>query len=153
MPAPEGKAPRATRGRKQTAGCLVRAEIDGELHYLVVHPSGNYNRHKPWSLPKGLIEEGETAEEAALRETREEAGLTCRIVAPLGEIRYRKSRKDVVGFLAEPLEPPPSRVLTDLDWEIDRAEFCLPDEARDRLHPDQRVFVDRALAVERGRGG
>lgn len=132
---------------KIAAGCLVRAELDGETRFLVVHPSGSYNRGKPWSIPKGLVEKGETPEAAALRETLEETGLAVRILAPLGEVRYRKSSKIVHGFLAEPLAPPASAVVTTIDWEIDRAEFLPADEARERLHPDQRAFVDRALAL------
>ena len=136
---------------KVAAGCLVRAVLDGELRYLIVHPSGSYNRHKPWSIPKGLVEPGELPEEAALRETREETGIECRIVAELGEIQYVKSRKKVIGFLADPLEPPAAAVLETHDWEIDRAEFLPPDIARERLHPDQRAFIDRALALEKQR--
>jgi 8-oxo-dGTP diphosphatase len=134
-------------GGKRSAGCLVRAAFDGEMRYLVVHPSGAYNRRSPDSIPKGLVEAGESDAETALRETREETGLACRIVAPLGEIRYVKSKKTVVGFLAEPLEPPPGPVLHELDWEIDRAEFLPAEAARERLHPDQRPFLDRALAI------
>jgi 8-oxo-dGTP diphosphatase len=130
---------------KITAGCLVRAVFDGEIRFLIVHPSGNYNRGKPWSIPKGLLETGETPQQAALRETREEVGIDCRIIAPLGEVDYRKSRKKVIGFLAEPVSAPASTVLTDLEWEIDQAEFLPAAEARRRLHPDQQIFVDRAL--------
>src|SRR5689334_20899545 len=43
---------------------------------------------KRWQLPKGLIDEGETFEEAALREVREESGMTAEIVAPLETIEY-----------------------------------------------------------------
>ena len=136
-----------------SAGCLVRAAFGGLLRYLVVHPSGNYNRRAPYSIPKGLVAAGEHPEETALRETREETGLSCRIVAALGEIRYRKSRKTVIAFLAEPLEPVPSPVLEPGDWEIDRAEFLPPVEARARLHPDQRPFIDRALALDAPREG
>jgi 8-oxo-dGTP diphosphatase len=133
---------------KVSAGCLVRAVFEGEVRYLVVHPSGNYNRRAPYSIPKGLVGSGESSEETALRETREEAGLRCRIIAPLGEIRYGKSRKVVIGYLAEAVEPVPGPVIEPGDWEIDRAEFLPADEARARLHPDQREFVDRALALE-----
>jgi predicted NUDIX family NTP pyrophosphohydrolase len=136
-----------------SAGCLVRGVFDGEVRYLVVHPSGNYNRRAPFSIPKGLLAPGETPEETALRETREETGLACRIVAALGCVRYRRSRKTVIGFLAEALIPPAEPVLPPADWEIDRAEFVCPAEARERLHPDQRVFVDRALGLENARPG
>src|SRR5581483_5170737 len=135
-----------TRSRRpRSAGCLVRAAFDGERRYLIVHPSGPYNRRAPWSIPKGLVEAGESEEEAALRETREETGLECRIVAPLGEIDYVKSRKTVVCFLAvTAASPPASPILEPTSWENDRAEFVSPEEARARLHPDQRPFVDRA---------
>lgn len=132
---------------KITAGCLVRHVFDGEERWLVVHPSGNYNRGKPWSIPKGLVEPGEDPETAAIRETMEETKLPVRILGPLGEIRYQKGGKRVIGFLAEPLEPPPGPVLEPGDWEIDQAEFVPADEARRRLHPDQRALLDRALAL------
>lgn len=41
-----------------------------------------------WQLPKGLIDPGETPEEAAIREVREEAGIACEIVEPLDVIEY-----------------------------------------------------------------
>ena len=42
-----------------------------------------------WSLPKGTPDGSETPEETALREVTEETGLIVRIVAPVGDIRYR----------------------------------------------------------------
>jgi predicted NUDIX family NTP pyrophosphohydrolase len=135
---------------KRAAGCLVRAVFNGEERYLVVHPSGAYNRRSPYSIPKGELEEGEDEASAALRETREETGLACHIIAPLGESQYRKSRKVVVAFLAEPVSQPPGTVLEPGDWEIDRAEFLPAEEARSRLHPDQQIFIDRALALRAG---
>jgi len=125
----------------------VVARFEGELRFLIVHPSGWYNRGKPWSIPKGMLEKGEDEAAAAVRETREETGLACRITHALGESRYVKSRKEIVAYLAEPLEPPAVTVLAEMDWEIDQAEFLPADEARARLHPDQRVFIDRALEV------
>src|SRR5256885_10422216 len=58
-----------------------------------------------WSLPKGHIEEGETAEQAAVREVEEETGIIGCVVAPLGTIDFwfvaedRRVHKTVHHFL------------------------------------------------------
>ena len=58
-----------------------------------------------WSLPKGHIEAGETAEQAAVREVEEETGIIGRVVAPLGTIDFwfvaedRRVHKTVHHFL------------------------------------------------------
>ena len=46
-----------------------------------------------WVMPKGHIEEGESHEEAAVREVGEETGLSVKVVRPLGRTEY-KFRKD-----------------------------------------------------------
>ena len=83
---------------KQSAGTLLYRGQGEQLEVLLVHPSGNYNRHKPWSIPKGLPDEGETLESAARRETLEETGVVAGDLVPLGSICYVKSRKEVHGF-------------------------------------------------------
>jgi ADP-ribose pyrophosphatase YjhB (NUDIX family) len=52
-------------------GVVYRRDEDGTIRFLLIRdPYGN------WGLPKGHLEEGETPEQAALREVSEESGLT-----------------------------------------------------------------------------
>ena len=55
---------------KQSAGTLLYRRNAEELEVLLVHPSGNYNRHKPWSIPKGEPDPDENDLEATARRER-----------------------------------------------------------------------------------
>jgi 8-oxo-dGTP pyrophosphatase MutT (NUDIX family) len=46
-----------------------------------------------WALPKGLIDPGENPAETALREVREETGVSGRLVEKLGDVRYVYTRR------------------------------------------------------------
>jgi predicted NUDIX family NTP pyrophosphohydrolase len=124
---------------KYSAGTLLYRPGDGEVEVLLVHPSGNYNRHAPWSIPKGLPDAGESLEDAARRETLEETGIVAGELRELGFIDYTKSRKRVHAFAGECLEGEP----TCPSWEVDRAEFVPLSRAYELLHTDQRPLLDR----------
>ena len=64
---------------RAAGGIVVR---DGRL--LVVHRP----RHDDWSLPKGKLEDGESWEEAAVREVEEETGLVCEPAGEAGRTHY-----------------------------------------------------------------
>ncbi len=53
-----------------------------------------------WTFPKGKLDEGETFEQAALREVYEETGMRCRIVRFVGTTNYthRKGRPKIVAY-------------------------------------------------------
>lgn len=129
--------------RKQSAGTLLYRQGAGGLEVLLVHPSGPYNRHAPWSIPKGVPNDGEIdLERTARRETLEEVGVMPGELISLGFIEYKKSRKDVYCFAGPApadAEPRPT------SWEVDQARFVSIDEARRLLHPDQVPFLDRLL--------
>jgi predicted NUDIX family NTP pyrophosphohydrolase len=127
---------------KQSAGTLLYRDGPHGLEVLIVHPSGNYNRNKPWSIPKGELDEEEDLEQAARRETQEEAGVVAGSLVSLGHIDYTKSRKRVHCFGGPaPADATPKCA----SWEIDKAEFVTLEKAKELLHPEQRVFVDRLL--------
>jgi predicted NUDIX family NTP pyrophosphohydrolase len=133
----------APKSQKISAGVLLYRHFAGQLEVLLVHPSGNYNRNKPWSIPKGLPDEGEAVEAAARRETFEEAGVD--VTGPLvelGTIRYQKSGKLIHCFAAAAPDDCSPRCAS---WEVDRAKFVSLSDAQRLIHPDQQPFLDRLV--------
>jgi predicted NUDIX family NTP pyrophosphohydrolase len=125
---------------RQSAGTLLYRRQADEVEVLLVHPSGAYNRHAPWSIPKGEPGQETDLEATARRETLEETGVTAGALVYLGSMQYRKSRKEVhcyAGPAPADADPKPT------SWEVDQARFVSLTRARELLHPDQCVFLDR----------
>ncbi len=102
-PAPEVRA---------AGGLIVR---DGLV--VVVHRP----RYDDWSLPKGKLDPGETFEQAAVREVREETGLECELGEELSSTSYhdRKGRSKLVRYwLMDPVggEFAPNDEVDELRW-------------------------------------
>ena len=81
--------------REISAGGVVVRRLRGRWHLAAIEPQGRVaktakaGRPKPvLALPKGLVDAGERPAETAVREVREETGLTAEIVARLGDIKY-----------------------------------------------------------------
>lgn len=128
---------------KKAAGTLLYRQGASGLEVLLVHASGWYNRGKPWGIPKGEPDPGETdMEQTARRETWEETGLTAGELHAIGTMRYQKSGKEIHGYVGPAPENAEPRCAS---WEIDEARFLPLEEARRRIHPDQAVFLDRLL--------
>ena len=84
--------------REPTAGGLVfRRDKNGNVEFLLIQD------HKDrWTIPKGHIEEGETAQEAARREIGEEAGLhDVDVLGWLGKIHFRYRRVDKLVLISQ----------------------------------------------------
>lgn len=77
--------------REQTAGGIIfrRNQSNNDLEILLTQDAKDR-----WTIPKGHIEEGETAKETAEREIREETGLEeMEMMAWLGKIHFRYRRQ------------------------------------------------------------
>lgn len=67
-----------------SAGGVVFRKSDNQTEIVIVMMLPD----RRWQLPKGIIDEGETAEESGLREVREEAGVDADLIAPIETIEY-----------------------------------------------------------------
>ena len=147
---------------KRSAGILMFRGSGPELRLLLVHPGGPFWAKKDdgaWSIPKGEYDEGEDPLLVARREFEEELGSPTPPgdIIDLGEL-VPPSRKRVIAFAVEgDFDPSGLKSnLFELEWppksgrmqsfpEVDRAEWFTPDEARAKILPGQRPFIDRLL--------
>ena len=132
--------------RATSAGGVVHRTVDGRLQVVLVH------RIRPplWALPKGTPNAGETLEETALRETREETGLEVALEAPLRSISYvfvrgrTRFHKTVHFFLMRPV----GGALEDHDHEFDEVAWLQAEEALELMtHATERAVVEQAVEM------
>jgi len=102
------------------------------------------------ALPKGHLDAGETPLQAAIREVREEAGVSVEHLADLGEVRYwytrggRRISKGVEFFLFGYL----SGEIADHDEEVEEVRWVpLPEAQRSLSYAGEREMVGRAIAL------
>ncbi|MBX3235174.1 MAG: NUDIX domain-containing protein [Nitrospiraceae bacterium] len=117
-----------------------------EAQVLLVRVSDAKGR-PVWCFPKGRLDNGETAAEAAVREVEEETGWRCRIDKQLACTEYwfqregRRFRKTVVWFGMSPIEH--SRTP---DGEVEEVLWLPLDEARSKLtYPSDLGLLEQAI--------
>lgn len=143
-----------------SAGILLFRRSRGELQVLIGHPGGPLWANKQegaWSIPKGIVEPGEQAQVAALREFAEETGhiVNSPDLIDLGAVVLRSGKRVVAWGAIGDLDPASVMSnLVSLEWprgsgqtiefpEIDAVQWCSPRQAMILLNPAQGAFVVR----------
>jgi 8-oxo-dGTP pyrophosphatase MutT (NUDIX family) len=123
----------------RAAGGVVWRPAGGGVEVLVVHRP----KYDDWSLPKGKRHEGESDQDAALREVEEETGLRCTLVRELPSISYndRQGRAKVVRYWEM---RPEGGSFTPTD-EVDEVRWMPPDQLAPFLSYDRDRDVVAAL--------
>ena len=138
-----------TTTRHFSAGGLVFRRVESGIRVVLISRQGG----TVWCLPKGHIHPPETTEQAALREVREEAGLTARILGTLGEVSYwfvpeghkKKVFKKLVFFLMRYN----SGSTKNHDFEVDEARWFSVGEAVKKIsYPSERKLVEQVILAK-----
>ncbi|NLU70388.1 NUDIX hydrolase [Streptomyces sp. HNM0574] len=95
-----------------------------------------------WQFPAGAVEPGESAEQAAVRETLEETGLTLAPVAPLGRRIHPHTGRTVVYTACRVLA---GRAHVAAPAEIDAVAWLTAARLPHGLFPPVRAHLDRLL--------
>lgn len=146
----------------ESAGILLYRRCNPQLEVLLVHPGGPFWRGKDegaWTIPKGEIDAGEEALQAAVRELKEETGI--RVDGPfiaLQPIR-QKAGKRVTAFACEgdcdaaaivsntfSMEWPPRSGRMQEYPEVDRAAWFTVEAAHEKINPAQFALVQELQA-------
>lgn len=141
-----------------SAGILLFRKRDGDIQVLLIKPSGPFWRNKDvgaWMIPKGAVERGEAAAEAALREFEEETGTRLTSMPfPLLKIK-QAGGKWVEAFAVEgdldaeavrsnefEVEWPPRSGRRQLYPEVEQARWMSLAEAREYMLPSQLPLLE-----------
>ncbi len=143
---------------KRSAGILLFRRRAGAVEVLLAHPGGPFWKNRDdgaWTIPKGLINEGEDPFAAARREFTEEIGIDPGDRGePLAALRQR-SGKTILAWAVEgdcdtaalrsndfSMEWPPRSGKMASFPEVDRAQWFGLERAREKIIRGQAPFLD-----------
>ena len=146
-----------------SAGILVYRYTAGRLEVMLAHPGGPFWAKKDdasWSIPKGIIEDGESTQEAARREFNEETGATIDgDLLELGSIK-QSGQKTITAFAAckdidtskvqsntFEMEWPPKSGKMQVFPENDKAQWFSIQEARKKIFKGQIGFLEKLISL------
>ncbi|MES2649035.1 MAG: NUDIX domain-containing protein [Bacteroidota bacterium] len=152
--------------KRKSAGILIYRFAGKDLEVLLVHPGGPFWAKKDigaWSIPKGEFDEEEEPLEAAIRELKEETGLTVSgDFIPLEPVK-QKSGKLVIAWAIEfdcdpeqvtsnffEMEWPPNSKIIKIFPEVDKAAWFNLEEASQKIIPGQfPILMELASVVKK----
>lgn len=127
-----------------SAGGIIVRDFDGEKKVLVTQ----HSKHHGWDFPKGHIELGESAQQAAVREVEEETGVKAEIIEKVGATEYfyweegSKVLKTVVYFLMKYIGEGKATTA----FEVSDMAWLKPEEVEEKL-----TFKDTKQLWEKAR--
>ena len=128
----------------RAAGALLwRERSAGEIEIALVHRP----RYGDWSLPKGKIDENETALACAYREVFEETGIKARFTRQLGTVEYEdnNTQKRVKYWVAQALGT--SDFVA--NEEVDQIRWLKPSDSIElATHQSDKEMIERFLEIE-----
>lgn len=141
-----------------SAGILLFRERDGRVEVLLIKPGGPFWRSRDegaWMIPKGAIEPGETAADAALREFEEEIGVPLTAL-PFSLCTIKQAGGKVVQVFAAEGDLDPTGIASshfEMEWppksgelrtfpEAEEARWMTLTEARQMMLPSQLPILD-----------
>jgi predicted NUDIX family NTP pyrophosphohydrolase len=150
-----------------SAGILLFRERGGEVQVLLIKPGGPFWRSKDegaWMIPKGAIEPGEQASDAAIREFEEETGAPLTVV-PFPLCTIKQAGGKVVEVFAAEGQLDPATIASNefqMEWppksgefqsfpEAEEARWMTLPEAERMMLPSQLPMLD-ALVERLGSG-
>jgi 8-oxo-dGTP pyrophosphatase MutT (NUDIX family) len=145
-------ATRAPIEREFSAGGLVYKRRGDDVSVVLAARRHAQTGRLVWTIPKGHLEEGESSEDAARREVREETGLEATVEGKLGDVTYWYARRNDDGTTRRIwkrvrffLMRHAGGKFADRDHEMDAVRWVPICEAPGvAAHPNERELIRRA---------
>lgn len=131
---------------KQTHSCgaVVWRDNEGVKEILLIK---QFSYKDSWGIPKGRMNEGETFEECAVREVKEETGISIKLGQRLvdAETIWKNDQKIVISYLAEQVGTDPLNT-DDPECEVADAKWFQLDKLP-RVHQYQQNLVGYSIGL------
>ncbi len=134
-----------------TSGAVIFVKDHGGLgsyKFLVIQRAKDDHFPMHWEFPRGACDKGETMANCMMREVKEESGLDVVPVKYLGKTEYFSEKHQNITqchiFLARAKN---EKIKLNANGVIEHqaGQFLVPEIVRERVLPDQRIFIDRAI--------